>query len=122
MKKFILIIISVMFISIFPSCTSTKIKYTKEYPFLPAYEGMSLEKFTPAPTNEGMGQASYIIKNVKYEDILSKYEKILKKDEWKITKDDKPGALTIEKDNHKVFLMPQIVEDKNSVRILIFAK
>lgn len=122
MKKFILIIISVMFLSIFSSCTSTKITYTKEYPFLPAYEGMSLEKFTPAPTNEGLGDASYIIKDAKLEDILSKYEKILSKDGWKITKDDKPGAIIIEKDKHKALLVTQLTGDKNSVRMLIFAK
>ncbi|NMM65110.1 hypothetical protein HBE96_21225 [Clostridium sp. P21] len=116
MRKMVIAII-IMFSLTLISCG--KITYTKEFEYLPSYKQMTLKTFQK-PTKDGMGIATYTIKNKKSKDVLESYEKQLKKDGWKITEDKKPTSITAEKEGHKAVIVP--TQNKEDVLLTIVSQ
>jgi hypothetical protein len=101
------------------ACVATETKYVKEFPFLPALNGMTI--VGEVKVNEiGILEASYSIKGFNYEDVLGGYEKILIEDGWKVTDDQKPGFINVSKDDHQAVLAPEMESDQ--LLLVIMAK
>lgn len=96
-----------------------KIKYTKEFTYLPQYKNMKVDKYEPTK-EEQFGNAVYKVENEDYDTYLKKYEKVLKKDGWKINKDEKPSTIEAEKGKHIVKI--NVVDSKESLIVLIWTK
>lgn len=109
MKK-IFILLLVFSILLVSSC-ATRITYTEEFPFLPAYKNMTLEvdeEDLEEDTAEEPGQLvkkTFIVANADVDNILGEYEQILNEDGWTITYDGKPQMLEAEKGEHKAMFV-----------------
>jgi ABC-type oligopeptide transport system substrate-binding subunit len=77
-----------------------KITYTKEFTYLPSYNGVKATSFTPATKKAPLGIAKYTIKNTTDTKLYEDYESILKNDGWTITKDQKYYSIVAKKDKH----------------------
>lgn len=85
-----------------------KITYTKEFTYLPSYNGVQSTKYTPANTKQPLAKAQYTIKNTQDAKVFEDYETILKKDGWTITQEVKVISFSAKKENHLVNVSIQI--------------
>lgn len=83
-------------------------KYTKEFTYLPSYNGAQSTEFTPATTKEPLAKARYIIKNTTDVKAYEDYEDILKKEGWTITKEERVINFSVKKDTHTANISLQI--------------
>ncbi|KLU64297.1 hypothetical protein DEAC_c37270 [Desulfosporosinus acididurans] len=75
--------------------------YTKEFSYLPAYNGIkSAVSYKPASTAQPLGKATYIIQNAKDTQVFENYEALLKKDGWTITHEEKVINFSAKKQDH----------------------
>lgn len=100
------------------ACTSN-ITYTKEFEYLPQVNGMESTTYEKAEQGE-MSKAIYSIENEKYDVIIKRYEKNMIKDGWKVTEDNKPNLITLEKGEHKAVIISKQVD--NNVELTILSK
>jgi uncharacterized lipoprotein YehR (DUF1307 family) len=77
-----------------------KISYTKEFTYLPSYNGVKATSFTAATKKNQLGIAKYTVKNVTDTKVYEDYEGILKNDGWTITKDKKYFSIVAKKNKH----------------------
>lgn len=124
MKKKSKVIISssvtiIILFAVLVGILNSKVKYTKEFSYLPQCKEMKLEQSEPGKDDQ-FGNAVYKVKNEGYDTYLKKYEKVLKKDGWKINKDEKPSSIEAEKDKH--ILRINVVDSKDSLTVLIWTK
>lgn len=98
---------------------NNKVKYTKEFSYLPQCKEMKLEQSEPGKDDQ-LGNAVYKVENEDYDTYLKKYEKVLKKDGWKINKNEKQSSIEAEKDKHIARI--NVVDSKDSLTVLIWTK
>ncbi|MDF2801220.1 MAG: hypothetical protein K0S61_1123 [Anaerocolumna sp.] len=83
-----------------PKGTETpNVTYTDEFDYLPKHPSMKLKDFIKGEQGN-FDYAFYTISGVEFNSFFTKYEAILKQDNWTVSKDEKPNALTVEKGNH----------------------
>ncbi|MCM1990261.1 hypothetical protein [Oceanirhabdus seepicola] len=116
MKRISVSFLFLLFAVSFIACNQ-EITYTEEFNYLPKYEGMVIEDFKE-PIEGQMGIAVYKLKDASPEDVLKKYERLLKKDGWKVTKDNKPANLTVEKENHQATIATSKTEEGTTLTIM----
>lgn len=119
-KKWILTIITLGIITaalIFNM--NNRVKYTNEYPYLPTYKNLQVDKYE-LPKNGQFGNAIYYVKESKYDNFLLEYQKIFVKDGWKITSDKKPESFEAVKGEH--IAKVNAVNSKDKIIVLIWTK
>ncbi|WP_088228948.1 hypothetical protein [Desulfosporosinus sp. FKB] len=83
------------------SNSSSAITYTEDFSYLPAYNGVkSSVSHKPASTAQPLGEATYVIQNVKDTQVFNDYEALLKKDGWTITQEKKVISFSAKKQDH----------------------
>ena len=97
----------------------TKVTYTKQFSYLPKYNNMQVDKYTPPKGNQ-FGNAVYNVANGDYNSFLTNYEKVLQKDGWKITLDKKPANIEATKAKHIVRI--NVVKAKAKLAMFVWAK
>lgn len=118
LKRMVILILSVVLGLSLISC-GEKVKYTEEFAYLPAYPGMTFAEKKPTE-DQSFTNATYKVTNVKGDEVLKNYEDILKNDGWKVTQDNKPSTITVEKDKHMAVIVP--IQEQNDVTIFISTK
>ncbi|MFL0194316.1 hypothetical protein ACJDU8_01810 [Clostridium sp. WILCCON 0269] len=104
--------------------TNTKITYTKELSYIPAYNSDMKAVSTAPPNSSGLTTANYTIKNSTNTEVLQNYENIFKQDGWTITQDQKKSnslmGFVSKKDTHQATVV--ILQNNKDVAIVIKSK
>lgn len=100
--------------------TNTKITYTKEFTYLPSYNGVKTTQFTPATAKAPLATAKYTVKNTKDTEVYQNYESILKKDGWTITQQKKYFSISAKKGTHIANVLIQKLG--NDIELIILSK
>lgn len=91
------------------SPTENAIAYTKEFSYLPSYNGIkSATTYTPTNAKEPLATAKYLIQNTTDTKVFEDYETILKEDGWTITQEEKVISFSAKKDTHLANISIQI--------------
>lgn len=102
---------------------ASKVSYTKEFLYLPAYANMEFQSATQPDKNQNI-TARYLLKNTTPDKVLNDYGDILKKNGWTLnwnyTEDKKPYSFVAQKDQHTTLLLP--VKNGNDVLLIITSK
>lgn len=132
MKKFFYILMVLALSVAFAACGSktpnnavsntsnTKITYTAEFPYIPAYSSYIKADSVSQPNNLGVITANYTIKNATNIEVFVNYKNIFKKDGWTLTKEQKPNNFVAKKNTHQVTVT--ILPSKNDVKMIIVTK
>lgn len=80
--------------------STTPTENTKEFTYLPSYNGAQLKTFTPATKEDPFAQAEYLIPNIKDVQVYDDYKALLIKDGWTITDEMAVAKFSANKDSH----------------------
>jgi hypothetical protein len=99
---------------------ASKVTYTKEFSYLPAYSSKIKADSVSQPNKAGFILGNYTLKNTNNTKVFQDYENILKKNGWTVTKEQKPTSFTIKKDSHQTTIL--LLQKSKDVKMLISSK
>jgi predicted small lipoprotein YifL len=98
--------------------SKTKITYTKDFTYLPSYNGIKSTQYTPPTKKTSLATARYTINNTTDTKVFENYENTLKQDGWTITNAQKYFAISAKKGTHTANILVQ-KSGKNVLLVVI---